>query len=490
MSRGSRSSRSRSGSIISEASLIHPSEFEDNTTALIQNLDIPSEERNALVSVKDKEGLYTNNSAARNYFDETTELSGIVRPSAKSEVSTVEYNELGQLNLSGNRRGMNMPSKLEIALGANFANDQEVINLVDNIPNITKEELSDLFDQALLDTVNIKGKRNKEEATRLGFIRRLELYEPFYYSRKEGQIGQSSIGRHTARTAGEKKSIALKARKYGKTYESVLNPSPEFFKGIEQQLTKKDIANLLREQLILKKGSKVSEKVSAIEAKTSQEGISGRGLKKKAQKKGGKISVGNLSKFFKSSYSGKKAPKKIDTYNLDSELTNKYGSVYYDPDKNHAVLTHKGTSGDTFLENAKDWSNNAMYAMGLYKYTDRYKQGKKLQTETENKYGAHNVSTLGHSQGNVLARELGQNSKEIIGLNPAYKGEKPLHNEYNIRSSGDVVSIGLHGTNRGHDTLIPAASLNPLTEHNIDILDRLDQNQMIGAGKYKKRKQY
>jgi len=124
--------------------------------------------------------------------------------------------------------------------------------------------------------------------------------------------------------------------------------------------------------------------------------------------------------------------------------------------------------------------------MGLYKYTDRYKQGQKLQTATENKYGSQNVSTLGHSQGNVLARELGQNSKEIIGLNPAYKGEKPLKNEYNIRSSGDVVSIGLHGTNRGHDTLIPAESLNPLTEHNIDVLDRLDQNQMIGAGRKRK----
>jgi hypothetical protein len=216
------------------------------------------------------------------------------------------------------------------------------------------------------------------------------------------------------------------------------------------------------------------------------EGTSGRGLKKKATC-GGKISVSNLSKFFKSSYAGKKAPKKIDTYNLDSELTNKYGSVYYDPDKQHAVLTHKGTSGDTYLETAKDWGNNAMYAVGLYKYTDRYKQGKKLQDATEKKYGANNVSTLGHSQGSTLSRELGQNSKEIINLNPAYKGEKPLKNEYNIRSSGDVVSVGLHGTKRGHDILIPSQGINPLTEHKIDILDRIDQSQMVGQGLYNPR---
>jgi len=235
-----------------------------------------------------------------------------------------------------------------------------------------------------------------------------------------------------------------------------------------------------------KKAESITSQASLI-LPSAIEGTSGKGLKKKATR-GGKISVGNLSKFFKSSYAGKKAPKQIDTYNLDSELTNKYGSVYYDPDKNHAVLTHKGTSGDTYLETAKDWGNNAMYAMGLYKYTDRYKQGKKLQTATEKKYGAQNVSTLGHSQGSHLSRELGGNSKEIINLNPAYKGEKPLKNEYNIRSSGDVVSVGLHGTKRGHDVLIPAESANPLTEHKIDILDRIDQSQMIGQGILKTRR--
>jgi len=219
--------------------------------------------------------------------------------------------------------------------------------------------------------------------------------------------------------------------------------------------------------------------------------LTGNGLIKRGAKRrlkrhsllGGKISVGNLTKFFKSSYAGKKAPEKIDTYNLDKEITNKYATVYFDPEKNHAVITHKGTSGDTTLETIKDWGNNAAYAMGLYKYTDRYKQGKKLQEATEKKYGSQNVSTLGHSQGSKLARDLGQNSKEIINLNPAYMGEKPLKNEYNIRSSGDVVSVALAPTNRAHDTVIKAETHNPLKEHAIDILDRIEQDKMIGGKK-------
>jgi translation initiation factor 2 beta subunit (eIF-2beta)/eIF-5 len=190
--------------------------------------------------------------------------------------------------------------------------------------------------------------------------------------------------------------------------------------------------------------------------------------------KGGKISVNHLQKFFSNSYS-KKPEQNIDDYLLDESLTNDTAKVYHDPKTGHAVITHKGTQG------ASDWLNNAAYATGLYKYTNRYKQGQKSQKATEDKYGAKNVSTLGHSQGAVLSRHLGKNSKEIINLNPAYINEKPSQNEYNIKSSRDVVSA-LKPIN-SQDTKIKAESYNPLTEHSYDILERLNPDQMIGRGR-------
>ena len=189
---------------------------------------------------------------------------------------------------------------------------------------------------------------------------------------------------------------------------------------------------------------------------------------------GGKISVNNLQKFFTNSYS-KKPEQNIDDYLLDEALTNDIAKVYHDPKTGHAVITHRGTSG------ASDWLNNAAYATGLYKYTTRYKQGQKSQKATEKKYGAKNVSTLGHSQGAVLSRHLGKNSKEIINLNPAYVNEKPAQNEYNIKSSRDVVSAlkPIHS----QDINIKAKTYNPLTEHSYDILERLNPDQMVGRGR-------
>jgi len=192
--------------------------------------------------------------------------------------------------------------------------------------------------------------------------------------------------------------------------------------------------------------------------------------------KGGKVSVKHLQKFFTNSYS-KNPEQNIDNYLLDEALTNDTAKVYHDPKTGHAVITHRGTSG------ASDWLNNAAYATGLYKYTNRYKKGLASQKATENKYGQKNVSTLGHSQGAVLSRHLGKNSKEIINLNPAYINEKPAQNEYNIKSSRDVVSAlkPIHS----QDINIKAKSYSPLTEHSYSILERLDPDQMIGRGREK-----
>ena len=189
--------------------------------------------------------------------------------------------------------------------------------------------------------------------------------------------------------------------------------------------------------------------------------------------RGGKVSSSELKQFIQASYADE-PPAKIGDYQLATR--NKGGVVYHNPLTNESKVVHMGTKG------AADWANNLAYATGLYKYTNRYKQGKKLQQRAEAKYGTANTDTIGHSQGAILARELGKDTKNVITLNPAYMGEKEGKNETVIRSSGDVVSAlhspvdyvrGLFGKPSKTHT-IPAESLNPLTEHSADILDRTD----------------
>jgi hypothetical protein len=206
------------------------------------------------------------------------------------------------------------------------------------------------------------------------------------------------------------------------------------------------------------------------------------------RKKGGKLPAKKVKEFLNASYDDT-PPETINGYILDKSISNKTAKVYHNPETGDAVVAHRGTKG------ARDWLNNAAYAVGAYKLTDRYKRGKKAQDTAEKKYGKKNVSTLGHSQGAILARELGGDTKEIINVNPAYALEKPKKNEYNVRSSTDIVS-GLYAPvakarsiltpkkSKKHDITIKSKSvLDPLGEHSYEILDRLGDKEIgVGAG--------
>jgi len=309
-SMGSR--RSRSSSLASEISY---APFEEDTAEYVQGLKILPEQRNTLLTLIDKEGLYTgDNPAARNYFNETSELSGLVRSPYESESDTESLYPASQysssaltgesgvgtsgLNLYGTKQGMIKASRLDRATNSIYKDDAEVIDLVNSIPTIgeeriTKEIIKELYEQAALDSNIEKGKKAKNKATRDGFIERLKMFKPSYYGRQPDDV--SVVGRYNALLPSEKSKITkeLKKPKYKISYRNILpaerlirfpeskQGESEYFKTIEQQLTKKDIADLLREQLMLKKRANVGTKVGAYEKAVSQKAV-----EKAATKKG------------------------------------------------------------------------------------------------------------------------------------------------------------------------------------------------------------
>jgi hypothetical protein len=188
-------------------------------------------------------------------------------------------------------------------------------------------------------------------------------------------------------------------------------------------------------------------------------------------------------------------------YFRDETIGGNYGAVYFNPEKNEAVVVHRGT--DATLG---DWKNNLIYADNLNNYvrTERFKIAKNIQDKAERKYGAENIITIGHSQAGLLANLLGGNSKETIIFNPAMKIEKISPNTTIVRSDKDVVSAAVPVRNTYHRTLgkilQPRKSRNYIRDrknditikndswfhvinnHNMGILDKLDNNEKIGKG--------
>jgi hypothetical protein len=207
---------------------------------------------------------------------------------------------------------------------------------------------------------------------------------------------------------------------------------------------------------------------------------------KNPKKLGGSVDSGILHDVIKNTYDPD-SKDDVEEYQLDQELSNEYGKVYNNPFTNHTIISHRGTQG------ISDWKNNAMYMTGLYNYTDRNKYGKELQNKTSDKYGNENLSTVGHSQGAILARNHGKDSFETINVNPAngFFPNSSNVNEYTVRSSGDLVSspktysdtiksVLFPKWSKSHNKTIKAKSFNPLAEHSSDVLNRMDPKTKIG----------
>ena len=131
-----------------------------------------------------------------------------------------------------------------------------------------------------------------------------------------------------------------------------------------------------------------------------------RELKEKSNKmKGGGLKSITFQKLLEASYSG---DEKVEGFTMDKSISSKTSKVYVHP-SGQVVVAHRGTSG------VLDWGNNAMYGLVGdigYKLTSRYKEALKVQQNAEKKYGAKNITTIGHSQGGLQAQLLGGKLKK------------------------------------------------------------------------------
>ena len=189
---------------------------------------------------------------------------------------------------------------------------------------------------------------------------------------------------------------------------------------------------------------------------------------------GGKLSSKYIQDFLSKSYDqAKDAPNEIGDFVKDKSLSGQRGQVYHNPKTGQAVVVHRGSSG------IHDWGNNLKMALGFsMKKTKRFQHAEKIQKEAESKYGAKNISTLGHSLGAKIASDVGSKSGEIITLNKPVVGrdlfkkkQGKKENETNIRTTGDLVSF----LDKNSDFTIPSKSLNPLAEHSTDVMKRTDK---------------
>ena len=195
-------------------------------------------------------------------------------------------------------------------------------------------------------------------------------------------------------------------------------------------------------------------------------------------KKGGSLSSEDLRYFLKASYKRKHID--YNNFQVDKHLTGQRVQVYHNPDTKHTVVVHRGTKG------IHDAITDVRYALGD-RSSQRFHHSAKVQRQAEAKYGAENITTVGHSIGGVLSESVGHQCKEVLTLNkpvsPADMVCRPVRSQQtDIRSRFDPVSV-LRPFQRGKKaTTLSSRSLNPLTEHSTDSLLVPPSGRLFGSG--------
>jgi hypothetical protein len=193
-----------------------------------------------------------------------------------------------------------------------------------------------------------------------------------------------------------------------------------------------------------------------------------------------KISPSLIDTFIKASYS-EEPPQSIEDFQLDKELATRKAIVYSNAD-GQAIVCNRGTA-----PKVADWMNNVAYVVGAYNWTDRMNQAIEVQKKVISKYGLDNITNIAHSQGCIITRKLNDLGllHVAININPPITTEKQKSNEFNVRSSGDIVSLlsTMNPFMRNKKNItIRAESYNPITEHKSDILQRLHPSVLVGQG--------
>jgi len=154
---------------------------------------------------------------------------------------------------------------------------------------------------------------------------------------------------------------------------------------------------------------------------------------------------------------------------LDKSLSNANHKVYFDKEKNPSVI-FRGS------KNENDLMTDGLLAVGLEKYSTRFRDSKNLINDVKKKYNNKPITSIGHSLGGSLAEYSG--GDKIIAVNKGVGlsgiGKSISNKQTDIRSRNDIVSVLSKTQNGGRKIILKTNNISPLAEHSHKNLDKLN----------------
>jgi hypothetical protein len=164
---------------------------------------------------------------------------------------------------------------------------------------------------------------------------------------------------------------------------------------------------------------------------------------------------------------------KKNGFKLDHSLSNSEHKVFVDKDGNpDVVFTGTRKFGDVLTDGA--------LAVGLGRFTSRFRNSNALVDKVKEKYKNKPLSVYGHSLGGSLAQHVGKKADKVVTLDKGVGiggiGKSISNNQTDIRAGNDVISLLRNTQNGGKKITIKNTKyVNPLHAHDLSHITKLNQ---------------
>lgn len=198
-------------------------------------------------------------------------------------------------------------------------------------------------------------------------------------------------------------------------------------------------------------------------------------------------------KLSKAAYQNKKnAPKNIEGYELDEELSKKKTRVYHNPETKKTIVAHRGTS------DAKDLKDDLLLTAGILnkKTSSRVKTANKVTNEATKKYGDSEITHTGHSLGgrvSELSQKKGQKVETYNGAASPLDVPKNVVNKVKCSVNGNSEECKKLKNRTAYTTGIDPISISNLVNPGKVVIEKPTKlnvhtiDNFVGEGKKKKR---
>ena len=195
--------------------------------------------------------------------------------------------------------------------------------------------------------------------------------------------------------------------------------------------------------------------------------------------------------FSNEAYKRKDRKKEFENYIHDDSLSDTRHAIYHNAEKNHTVVSIRGTRTDLSQDSIEDLVDSDLggIVFGGLTATRRYKQAQAKLQQAQQKYKGSKLDVTGHSLGGRISEELGAREKgvdSVYSYNPGSfakdaltdieckysmstqcKNRKKRIHRYTVE--GDLLSIASHsgqGVKQHTHKKKPKKGLDPHTIRN------------------------